>query len=199
VSWLLKPYLELPNHLTDITGILNSLGEAGCYPQGMRVVVLGAGGVARSVVFALAQAKVETVLVLNRTTERAAYLVDDLVGVFPKKSALNFAPLTTETLVDLQDDVDLVVNSTSAGMQPHYDTCPWPEDAPMPAKATFCDLVYTPLETLFLARARAAGGKSIDGLGMLVHQGAAAFEIWTGYHPPIHMMRQACLEQLEGN
>jgi shikimate dehydrogenase len=69
----------------------------------------------------------------------------------------------------------------------------------MSAKVIFCDLVYNPLETVFLARARAAGAATIDGLGMLVHQGAFAFEKWTGQLAPLEAMRQACLSKLKGS
>ena len=180
---------------TDADGFLNSLLEGGCQPKGMRVAVLGAGGAARAVVYALGQVGAVSVTVFNRTAERAAFLVDDLADVFPD-SRLHFAPLTSEALSDFDGNVDLVVNTTSVGMSPHIDGCPWPDDVPIPTRAIFCDLVYTPLETIFLARARAAGAAAIDGLGMLVHQGVSAFEQWTGVQPPADVMRQACLQGL---
>jgi shikimate dehydrogenase len=181
---------------TDAIGFLNALQEAGCNPKGMRIAVLGAGGAARAVVFALARAGADSVIVLNRTAERGAFLVDDLAAVFPG-SSLRFEALTSESLAVLNHNVDLVINSTSVGMYPHDETCPWPADVPMPAQVIFCDLVYNPLETVFLARARAAGAATIDGLGMLVHQGAAAFEKWTSHPAPVEVMRQACLSKLE--
>ena len=181
---------------TDAIGFLNSLLEVGCNPKGMRVAILGAGGAARAVVFALGRAGVGSVVVLNRTVERAAFLVDDLDELFPS-SALTFETLTDEALAALNDSVDLVINTTSVGMYPHVDASPWPAEVPIPPKAAFCDLVYNPLETAFLARARAAGVAVIDGLGMLVHQGAYAFETWTGQKAPIEVMRQACLSKLK--
>jgi shikimate dehydrogenase len=180
---------------TDATGFLNSLVEAGCHPKGRRVAVLGAGGAARAVVFALTRAEAASVIVFNRTAERAAFLVDDLTETFPD-SHLSFAPLTDEALAELDDRVDLIVNTTSAGMSPHVNECPWPDQVPLPQQTTICDLIYNPLETQLLARARAAGLTTIDGLGMLVHQGAYAFEQWTGHKPPIEIMRQACMEGL---
>ncbi|MCK6629022.1 MAG: shikimate dehydrogenase [Anaerolineae bacterium] len=182
---------------TDAIGFLNSLKEANCDPKGLRAAVLGAGGAARAVVFALARAGADSVIVLNRTAERGAFLVDDLAAAFPG-SHLTFAALTLESLAVLDEKIDLVVNSTSVGMHPHIDASPWPADVPMPARVIFCDLVYNPLETVFLARARAAGAATIDGLGMLVHQGAYAFEKWTGQPAPIEVMRQACLTNLKG-
>lgn len=188
---------HLLGYNTDAIGFLNSLEEAGWGPQGMRVAVLGAGGAARAVVYALARSGVDSMVVLNRTAERAAFLVDDLNEAFPD-SAMTFKPLTSEALAAVADQVDLVVNTTSVGMYPDEESSPWPADVPMPAQVTFCDLVYNPLETVFLTHAKAAGAPTIDGLGMLVHQGAFAFEKWTGQAAPLEVMRQACLSKLQG-
>jgi shikimate dehydrogenase len=181
---------------TDAHGFLNSLIEAGRHPKGLRVVVLGAGGAARAVVFALARAEAGPITVLNRTAARAAFLVEDLAEAFPGIQ-LNFAPLTGENLAALKDNVDLVINTTSVGMHPHIQNNPWPGDVPMPGQVSYCDLVYNPLETLFLRTARLAGATTIDGLGMLVHQGAYAFEMWTGYAAPLAVMRRACMGGLK--
>jgi shikimate dehydrogenase len=183
---------------TDAIGFLNALQEVNCYPKGMRAAVLGAGGAARAVVYALARAGTDSIIVLNRTAERGAFLVDDLAAAFPD-SSLWFEALTPESLAELSQNVDLVINSTSVGMYPHVEASPWPLDVPMSAKIIFCDLVYNPLETVFLTRARAAGATTIDGLGMLVHQGAFAFEKWTGQPAPLEAMRQACLSKLKGS
>jgi len=183
---------------TDSTGFLNSLIEANCHPKGLRVAVLGAGGAARAVVFALAWAEVDSVVVLNRTAERAAFLIDDLIDAFPG-STLHFAPLTESSVVALKDSFDLVINTTTVGMSPYVNDCPWPKNIPMPVTAAYCDLVYNPLETVFLARARAAGAKTIDGLGMLIHQGVAVFELWTGQKAMAEVMRQAGLAGLTIN
>lgn len=183
---------------TDAIGFLNSLKESNYDPQGMRVAVLGAGGAARAVVFALARGGADSIIVLNRTAERGAFLVGDLAAAFPN-SSLTFEALTTTSLAVLDSTVDLVINSTSAGMYPNVEASPWPADVPMPANVIFCDLVYNPLETVFLARARSAGATTIDGLGMLVHQGAYAFEKWTGQSAPVDVMRQACLSKLKSS
>ncbi len=181
---------------TDALGFLNSLEEANYAPQAKRIAVLGAGGAARAVVYALARVGADSVIVLNRTAERAAFLVDDLADAFPD-STLSFEALTNEALASLDSRVDLVVNTTSVGMYPDVSSCPWPATVPIPENAIFYDLVYNPLETVFLKRARQAGAPAIDGVGMLVHQGAFAFEKWTGSEPPLEVMREACLHELK--
>lgn len=186
---------RLYGYNTDRVGFLNSLQEEGFEPAGKHCVVLGAGGAARAVAFALAGAGAASIFVLNRTVERAEFLVEDLAS---KYAAVHFASeaLARETLLDLNDSVDLIVNTTSLGMYPRVETSPWPADVPVPAQATVCDLVYTPTRTMFLRRAEAAGAKTIDGVGMLVHQGATAFKFWTGQPAPVEVMRQAVLEQI---
>ncbi len=89
-----------------------------------------------------------------------------------------------------------MVNSTSVGMLPQSDASPWPAEVAIPAGAIFYDIVYYPVQTPFLRRAQEAGQKTVNGLGMVVHQGAVAFEIWTGQKAPLETMRQVCLKEL---
>ena len=119
------------------------------------------------------------ITVLNRTFERAKALVADL-GCSPQDAArLHAAPLTAQTLVESARAADLLVNATTAGMWPHVDGCVCPEGVPIPSHLTVFDLVCNPLETRLLRQARNAGARAVDGLGMLVRQGALAFDMWT--------------------
>jgi shikimate dehydrogenase len=183
---------------TDGIGFLNALKEAGHEPKGMRVALLGAGGAARAAIFALAQAGVERITIVNRTVERGVRLREEMAGAFPDRH-LEFKPLSSETLSHLAQNVDLVVNTTSVGMEPNENVSPWPDDVPIPSDTIFYDVIYKPIPTLFLQRAQAAGQQTINGLGMLIHQGVAAFEIWTGQQAPLKTMRQACLAELNSN
>lgn len=176
---------------TDPAGFLLDLQERGIDPKGMDAAVLGAGGGARGVLYALAQAQVNSVIVINRTIKRAGALVQDMDSVF-SAGTLGAKPLTREVFETLGQMVDLVINTTPVGMVPKEGECPWPENVPMPGKTIYYDLVYNPKETLFLTRARAAGAVAVGGLGMLIYQGALSFKIWTGQQAPIDVMRQAC-------
>lgn len=179
---------------TDEYGFLQSIVETGFNPKGSRCLVLGAGGAARATVFSLAQAGAKAITICNRTVERAAFLVDDLQSSF---SQVKFAcePLSKQALEAINNTTDLVINTTSVGMSPKIDLTPWPDEIPMP-EAVICDLVYNPPQTRFLQQAETAGLKTIDGIGMLVHQGAKAFEIWTGQMPPTDLMRQIVIDGL---
>lgn len=178
---------------TDAAGFITSLHEAGFDPAGTYCALMGAGGAARAVVHALADAGALQMCVYNRSFRRARDLCRDMAKFHPD---VRFEPASLNDVSAIGDDTDLLVNTTSLGMWPHTEASPWPHDLPIRGHLTVCDLVYNPLETLFLTQARAVGAKTIGGLGMLVHQGAAAFEMWTSRPAPAETMRQACLEAL---
>jgi len=168
---------RLVGHNTDGGGFLAALQEAGFQPAGKQALILGAGGAARAVVHALAQANC-AVAIHNRTVQRAAKLAHDMqrIGV---RVPVTWVPITTR-LADLDLGLfDLVVNATPVGMWPHTDASPWPESLPIPSQWTVFDLVYNPLETRLLQQARQSGARAIDGLEMLVRQGALSFHMWT--------------------
>jgi shikimate dehydrogenase len=179
----------LAGYNTDGYGFVASLRERGFEVEGRRALVLGSGGAARSVVCALVQAGCQTTI-HNRTLQRAHILAGDLarIGARPPVAA-------SLTELDL-GTYSLLVNGTSVGMWPQDDASPWPVTLPMPDHWTVFDLVYNPAETALMAQARAAGATVIGGLGMLVHQGAEAFKLWTGLEPPIDIMRAAAMAAL---
>jgi shikimate dehydrogenase len=145
-------------------------------------------------VYALAQAN-GLVTLHNRSAERAARLVQHLedAGIGRLLTALS----QDARLEDLDlDRFDLLVNATPLGMWPETHASPWPRAVSLPSHWTVFDLVYNPEQTQLMAEARAAGAKAIGGLAMLVHQGARAFESWTGQVPPIDVMRSAAEKAL---
>ena len=188
---------ELLGYNTDAPGLAGALDDAGLELSGRRAIVLGAGGAARAVVYALARAGC-TVTIYNRTVMRAASLADHVqklglsatAGWVPGEKALRALDLTRFALL---------VNATSVGMWPKADESPWPEDMPLPSHWAVLDLVYNPLQTRLLREARQAGARTIDGLGMLVRQGELAFELWTSCTPPAGLMRAAALKALESD
>jgi shikimate dehydrogenase len=187
---------------TDSRGFVGALRQGGFEPEdGGNAVVVGAGGAARAVVFGLLWSGSGQIAVLNRTPERARGLVSDL-GSHPGFAAqLRALPLTEETLVESARAADLLVNATAVGMWPHVDGSVWPDTVPIPAHLTVFDLVYNPLETHLLRQARQSGARAVDGLGMLVRQGALSFDMWTNQGLSVTevaaWMRAAC-EQVLG-
>jgi shikimate dehydrogenase len=176
---------------TDYQGFVGSLRSAGFEPEGKKVVVVGAGGGARAVVFGLLRAGAEEVLVSDLVPDQVQALVTSL-----EDARLREMPATTKALVESARAADLLVNATPVGMTPKVDTSIWPDDVPVPSHLTVFDLVYNPLETRLLKQVSGARARAIAGLDMLVRQGALSFEMWTGIEPPIDVMRAACEEGL---
>lgn len=178
---------------TDAPGFIADLRDHGIEPAGLHALVLGAGGSARAVVYGLAQAGVQRITVANRSVERARQLLADLR---PYLGAISCAAVSLPEGLAEVADAPLIVNCTSLGMTPHSDTTPWPRELALRPEQTVYDLVYNPPDTLLLQHARQQGARAIGGLGMLIWQGALAFERWTGRPAPIEVMRAAAEEQM---
>ncbi len=174
---------------TDVPGFLRDLSRLMGASVPGRGLVLGAGGSARAVVYGLA-ANGWNVKVLARRVEQATALITEIGAVLPGRSHLEVMQLVEENLA-LLGDVDLVVNTTPVGMFPHVAGCPWPDTIPLPGHATIYDLVYNPIETVLVRRAKEAGQPAAGGAGMLVAQAALAFQRWTGIDAPFDVMERA--------
>ncbi len=174
---------------TDARGILDDLRAHNVPIQGERVLILGAGGAAHAVAYALAREGAR-ITIANCTESRAIHLVRRLHAVLPGKT-LAVIPLTREALAAAARTHTLLVNTTNVGMWPHVDASPWPEGEGFGTIRVVYDVIYRPRETRLLREARAAGCRTIDGLGMLVRQGAEAWRLWTGHPPPVDVMWRA--------
>ena len=178
---------------TDAHGFLRALREDSKFdPENKRVVVLGAGGAARAVGFALLQGHVTSLAIANRTLERAQSLAQSLSGyavdngIDAETVAL---PWQSPKLVEAVRHCQLLVNCTIFGMRrsPQEDQSPLATGS-IPKDALVYDLVYNPSETPLLRTAREAGASVLGGLPMLVYQGAASFKLWTGREAPLDIM-----------
>ena len=181
----------LTGHNTDTYGFVRSLKEKADFdPRGKSVLLLGAGGAARAAAYALAGEGVERLTIANRTVARAESLAEDVGSIFEEIEAVS--------LENVSGDADLIVNSTSVGMASGDGAGQTPiKAASIPRDALAYDMVYTPAETPFLRSAQAAGARVLGGLWMLIYQGAAAFELWTGKRAPVDVMYQAAQQALE--
>lgn len=180
---------ELLGDNTDVGGTLMAVAEAGVELEGRRAVVLGAGGSARAVVYALAEAGA-AVTVANRTPTRAEELVQDLA---PRvRGEVEALPLADAGGLQARlAGAALLVNTTPVGMQPGPDLSPLPAGVRCGPELTVLDLVYAPRRTRLLRLAAARGCRTIEGLRVLVHQGALSFTIWTGRAAPLEAMARA--------
>lgn len=177
---------RLIGHNTDGIGYVRSLKEeTGIRLSGKRILLLGAGGAARGVAYALAKETPACIWIANRTKDRAVDLAD----------AMRFRTVSHGIGMDELDqagEIDLIVNTTSSGMHPNVNELPVDEqwlNRRVGVGMTVSDLIYNPLETRLLALSAARGANTHSGLGMFIYQGAYAFEYWTGVPAPAAAMR----------
>jgi len=186
---------RLLGHNTDGVGFIASLREGGTDPRGARVLLLGAGGGAKGVAYALAAEGAAEITVANRSPERAEALVGALSARFPRCQFLAL-PLQAPGVAEAVKSADVLINATSVGLAPG-ETLPLDLGGLRPTTLV-CDLIYRPLETAFLEAARGKGCRVLNGLGMLLHQGAAGFRLFTGVDAPLDAMRAALARGLAG-
>ena len=180
---------RLVGYNTDGGGLLDALRlDAGVAPDGVRAVVVGAGGAARAAAFALVDAGAASVVVANRNWDRAASLAADVRRAFPRR-AVEAMPLDGAAGTRMRD-ATLLVQATTVGSGAERAETPVPREALHPGLFVM-DMVYEPRETVLLREARARGCRTLEGRSMLVYQGARAFELWTGRPAPIEAMRRA--------
>ena len=178
---------------TDGKGFLRGVrGDAQLDPAGKRAVVLGAGGAARAIVTELALAGTADILVVNRTATRGETMVADLAG--NTGASIRYERWTGTYTVP--DGVDLLVNATSIGLYPDVDAVPDVDLSGAQPGMLVSDAVFNPPETGLLKRARERGLPTLDGLSMLVYQGAIGFELWTGEKAPEDVMKAALRQAL---
>ena len=170
---------QLVGDSTDGRGLIRGIEESFGGVVGKRVVVLGSGAAARSIIFAFGLCQVSEIGILNRTVESA-------------RKAAELTPLAKVISDGDVSEADIVVNATSVGMQ-----C-GPSEAELPVAASILvpaqlvvDIVYKPIETPLLEAARGLGCKTIDGRSMLLHQACLSIEAWTNKPAPLAVMRSA--------
>jgi shikimate dehydrogenase len=186
----------LVGHNTDAPGFIRALKkDGGLHPEGMDVVILGAGGSARAVGFALAMEKVRSITFVNRTiphAERIAIALSKYVAFKKLAAHIDLLPRNSSELENAVRACNLLVNCTSFGTRfsPLEGKSPVEKNM-ISDKAFVFDLVYNPIETPLLEMAQKSGAKSLGGLSMLVYQGAEAFKLWTGIEAPESVMLAA--------
>lgn len=173
---------------TDGKGFLRSLrDDAGMDPSGNHVVILGAGGAARAIAVELALAGADQITIVNRTADRGGALAD----LINQKTNVKAIFHHWTDVYTLPGSTDILVNATSIGLFPDVEAKPNIQYDTITSQMVVCDVIPNPPKTLFLAEAERRGANTLDGLGMLVYQGAIGFEMWTGQKAPVAAMHQA--------
>lgn len=174
---------------TDVGGFIEDLHAHGVPVAGSRALVIGAGGAARAVIYALHTQGWRVAAAARRVEQAQALAANFSAAAAGGAQSVSALPLERSSLAGLAPG--LIVNASSAGMFPAVETTPWLPGLPFPPGAFVYDLVYNPSQTALMSAARGAGLRACNGLGMLVEQAALALETWLGCIAPRNAMRAA--------
>ena len=181
---------RLTGYNTDVGGFMrDAREELGISPEGVSIMLLGAGGAARAVISAFGMNGAKRIAIANRTPGKAGKLAEEFGRFFPDTVIHPVDSGDAGAMTKELGLTDLLVNSTSGGME-GASGLEINIDALRDGAAVY-DLVYKPRETKLVKEAKALGHKAVGGLGMLLYQGALSFEIWTGENAPVDVMRKA--------
>lgn len=185
---------RLEGYNTDGIGFLKSFQEAAeATIEEKKVFVLGSGGASRAICMTLALNKAKKLYICNRTFEKALALVEDINKFMPESSTA--IPMEYDDMKKAVEHADVFINTTSVGMFPEIDEIPI-DSSLLKKELIVYDVVYNPRKTKLILEAEKLGCKTISGLGMLVYQGAEAFELWTGKNAPTELMYSIVSEAL---
>lgn len=179
---------------TDALGFLNDIKSSSLWIKDGTAIILGAGGAARAVCYALAKSG-WGIYIAARRVEQAQSLVEHIAALGTgKQRSMKALELDHAAMQPFLENCNLIVNTTPAGMAPQVSGNPWPSELSLPSHIGVCDLIYNPAETAFLKQARAAGCEARNGVGMLVAQAVLSFELWTGAAAPKEAMLEAAAQ-----
>ncbi len=212
VNTIVRHDRRLTGFNTDTLGFKRALLETGVEVKDQPCAVLGAGGSARAVVYVLREWGAR-ITVYARDVEKAWTLLsetlpgtrrsdDDRGASFPAERIAQKDTLERGAPLSQLEHVDpatiLIVNTTPVGLSPNVEASPWSDQASFPPQALVFDLLNNPPRTRFMRQAEQAGLRAVNGWNMLVYQGAAAFEKWTGMTPPVDVMKHALERSMKG-
>lgn len=183
---------RLIGYNTDGVGFLRSLREAGSEAAGKNMVLLGAGGAASAIAAQAALDGAAEVKIFLRADSRFRERTRQLADALNKETSCSVVLCDMADagyLREVLESADVLINATPVGMEPETDRCLIPEQEWLPSSLTVADVIYHPQKTKLLALAEKAGCRICPGLGMLLHQGAEAFRIWTGKEMPLEQIR----------
>ena len=179
-------------HNTDGIGCIRSFKEAGITLNNKQVILLGAGGAAKAIAFSLIRNNITKLHIFNRNQERAA----NLVRIIKKHLNCNVRTDTMDNLSYYMKDADILINATSVGMKGISEGTSLVNPSLLHSRLVVQDIVYNPRKTALISEAEKIGATTVDGIDMLIHQGAEQFKIFTGKNAPVAVMKYALLEVL---
>jgi shikimate dehydrogenase len=185
---------KLTGENTDGKGFTRSLMREGVELDGKKVMILGAGGAARAIAVECALCGAKEILIVNRS-ESSGRELSELIRA---KTSADSAYLPWEKAMKVPEGTDILINATPIGFTPDQDQKPDLDYGSIHSGMIVSDVVFDPVETLFLQEVRKHGARTFSGIGMLVQQGALNFTLWTGKEAPVDIMYEALEKELAG-
>jgi len=192
VNTIYRENNQIIGHNTDGIGCLNTLKENNIQIEKKTILILGAGGAGRAISFTLALNNPKNLIIVDRSYEQAKSLTEEIT----KKTKTKTQPENLDNLNTILPNAEIIIHCTPTGMKNYAENQTLITSEHLNKNQTIMDIVYNPQKTKLLEEAEKAGCKTISGVGMLVHQGAVGFEIWTKNKAPINIMKEALLKQL---
>jgi shikimate dehydrogenase len=185
----------LKGYNTDGEGFIYSLLIDGQYEtNNKKVVLIGAGGAAKGISYALLAQDIKQLTIVNRTIDRALLLGDTLKN--ETNIPIHIAGLNDPELNNIFQNADLIINTTSIGMEPNNNEQPISDYSWATPNHFCCDIIYKPLKTKFLINCEQKGANILNGVGMLAGQGALAFKLFTGFDASYEIMKMEVLKNV---
>lgn len=172
---------------TDGKGFMTALDNEGIRVKGKQITMLGAGGAAKAIAVECALAGAAEIRIINRDKTRG----ESLAELITSRTGCRAGYIPWIEKIQVPDGTDILINGTSAGLFPDIDMCPDLDYATIHEGMAVCDVVFNPVDPLFLKKSRANGARTVNGIGMLVNQGALNFSLWTGREAPVDVMYKA--------
>ncbi|MFH0991025.1 MAG: shikimate dehydrogenase [bacterium] len=185
----------LTGYNTDVIGVRRTLQPFELEIAGRNVVILGAGGSARSMIFALKNIPISRLTIISRTASKLEELYFHAKQLCPDVEICS-STFNSESLSSTIEEAGLVMNATPVGMFPNITGSPITNPSVFHAEQIIVDMIYIPLETALLRLAKSKGARTLSGLEVFLHQGASAFELWNGISMPVEEIRPVILNAL---
>lgn len=178
---------------TDGKGFVTALKNSGETLEGKKVTILGAGGAARAIAVECALNGASHINIINRSAGKG----EGLASLIQSETDSSAQYLTWESSMKIPADTQILINATSIGFSPNVTDKPDIDYSTITNQMCVCDVIFNPVETIFLKAAAANGAKTVTGLGMLVQQAALNFTLWTGVEAPVDVMEEALKREFE--
>lgn len=188
VNTLVRTENGFKGYNTDLPGLYRAIRSEGIEVEGSPVIIVGAGGAARAAAFMCAFYKAKSVVILNRTVEKAERIVEEV------KEKTGYTPISAKALSEhdsIEGEGYLVIQATKVGLFPNVNESPITATSFFKKAAVIFDLIYTPEQTAFMCLGKIQGAAAFNGLKMLLYQGVAAYEMWNQVTVPEDIVQKA--------